>query len=251
MPTFLRSLVTAVTCAVLVILPLLAIPAHAQNLVTNGDFESGLTGWTIWEVNDPFWSHNWIFGNDCDIWVPSTCPLEGSISYSQKKGSDAPRAHGGIYQVLNVVPGDLHVISGSWSGGVTGNPEFGDNATWWEVVIYDGSVDGSVIDQAPGPQDVLIAKMERSGLIEGDVYQFDWTSFSGSFTPQSSTVTLAMKVGSYNTLEAAGYLDEVTVQARPVRPVPALPPWAFPLLVVGLFLVAYAGKRSRIQTATD
>jgi hypothetical protein len=196
--------------------------AGAQNLLTNPDFESGLTGWTTWvaPVNG-FWTGNWIHSNDCDIWIPpSACPHGGAgISHAQKKGNGAGNAHGGLYQVVAVVPGQQYRVSGHWSGGVTGNVN-NNNGTWWEVTVYDGAVADAVIDQAPGPNDQLIAKIEANNLATNGVYQFDWRSFSGQFTARSSTVTLALKTGSYFTFEAAGYHDNLSL-AR-IEPIPTV-----------------------------
>lgn len=195
---------------------MLPVGAAAQNLVTNPDFESGLTGWTVWNAPpNGFWLGSWIHSNDCDIWVPTTCPYGGSgISHAQKKGSGGGNTHGGLYQQLAVQAGRQYRVSGVWSGGVTGNIA-GSNGTWWEVVVYDGAVADAVIDQAPGPQDAPIAKREVNNLANNGVFQFDWEPFSGIFTAQSGTVTLALKTGSYFTYDAAGYHDNIALQLVP------------------------------------
>jgi len=218
--------------------------AEAQNLLTNPDFESGLTGWTTWvaPVNG-FWFGSWIQSNDCDIWVPtSTCPYGGAgTSHAQKKGSGAGNAHGGIYQIVNVVPGTTYRLSGVWSGGVTGNVN-NDNGTWWEVTVYDGAVGDAVIDQAPGPNDALIAKREANNLATNGVFQFDWEPFSGQFVAQSSQVTVALKTGSYYTFEAAGYHDNLSLMA--VNPVPALDQVGLAILVLMIVTVGVMRLRS-------
>ncbi|MFA6955134.1 MAG: hypothetical protein WC538_04595 [Thermoanaerobaculia bacterium] len=200
----------AAFCLITLMLP---VGAAAQNLVTNPDFESGLTGWTVWTAPpNGFWLGSWIHSNDCDIWVPTTCPYGGSgISHAQKKGSGGGNTHGGLYQQIAVQAGRQYRVSGVWSGGVTGNIA-GNNGTWWEVVVYDGAVTDAVIDQAPGPQDAPIAKREANNLANNGVFQFDWEPFSGIFTAQSGTVTLALKTGSYFTYDAAGYHDNIALQ---------------------------------------
>lgn len=179
--------------------------AHAQELVTNGDFEAGLAGWQVWSS----WGGPWLHQNDCDIWTPVPCPYEGALSHSQEKGSDVDAAHGGLFQVLDVVPGRQYRVTGWWSGGVLGkdNPA---NLSWWEVTVYDGEVDGTVIDQSPGPQDVVIAKHEHA-VDPNQGWQFPWESFTGVFTAASSRVTLALKTGSFSTLDVAGYHDLLSV----------------------------------------
>lgn len=72
----------------------------------------------------------WQHANDCDIWVPAPGPYGGTgTSHSLKKGAGSGNAHGGIYQVLTVVPGAIYQVSGVWSGGATGNED--DNVSWW------------------------------------------------------------------------------------------------------------------------
>lgn len=222
-----------------------SISAQAQNAVQNGDFENGLTGWSIWSAPPGFWSDSWIHSNDCDIWVPTNgCPLAGGVSHAQKKGNDAPNAHGGIYQVIAVVPGNHYRVGGNWSGGVTGNVA-GNNGTWWEVVVYDGIVDDATIDAGLRPQDVLIAKREVSNLGNGEPFQFQWESFDGGFTAQSNSVTLAFKVGSFSTFEAAGYHDEISVEAVPALPIPTLSSLWLLLLAVLLPAVAVGALLKR------
>jgi len=216
--------------------------AQSQNLVTNGDFEAGLTNWTSWAAApSSFWNGVWILSNDCDIWIPTNgCPYEGSTSYAQKKGSGAGNAHGGIYQTLSVEVGETYNIEGFWSGGVTGNLD-GNNATWWEVVIYDDVVSDAIIDAGVRSQDVLIAKMEQTNLASNAVFQFQWEQFNGSFVPQSDTVTLAFKAGSYYTHEAAGYLDLVSVTKARITPVPTMSAYGVVVTMLGLLLVT--GRR--------
>lgn len=205
------ALMLAVLCLVA------ALPAslvEAQNLVTNPGFESGLTGWNVWSAPpSAFWNGSWIHSNDCDIWVPTPCPLAGTLSHAQKKGSGGGNTHGGLYQQIGVIPGRQYRVSGSWSGGATGNAA--GNATWWEIVAYDGSVTDAVIDQAPGVNDALIAKRDVANLAQNGVFQFNWESFSGVFTARSATVTLALKTGSFFTFEAAGYHDDISMVLLP------------------------------------
>lgn len=191
---------------------LFSLPAAAQELVVNGDFEAGLANWTVWAAPPgAFWNGVWLHQNDCDIWTPpSACPFAGTTSHSQEKGSGAGNAHGGITQQIAVQAGRQYRVSGQWSGGVTGNA--GGNATWWEVVIYDGAVDDAVIDAGLRPQDVLIDKIERAGLATNEVFQFDWRPFDGIFTAGSNLVTLAFKQGSFFTFDAAAYHDAVSMQ---------------------------------------
>jgi hypothetical protein len=183
--------------------------------VTNGDFEAGFTGWVQWEILDGFWDAQWIQSNDCDILISSPCPFSGSTSHAQKKGNDVNNAFGGLYQVLSVEPGVRYHVSGRWSGGAEGND---DGFAFWEVVIYDGAVDETVIQNAPGVSDFLVAKEEISNLPNGVTFQYDWQPFSGEFTAQSSQVTLALKAGTAFNAFSASYHDEISV-----IPLPSIP----------------------------
>jgi hypothetical protein len=225
--------------------------ARAQELVVNGDFESGLAGWTIWSAPvTPFWSGVWLHSNDCDIWVPTICPYAGTTSHAQKKGSGTSNAHGGIYQQIAVQAGRQYRLSGQWSGGVTGNAA--GNATWWEVVAYDGVVDDSIIDQGLRPQDQLVDKIERVDLANNEVFQFQWQPFSGVITATSDTVTLAFKQGSFFTFDAAAYHDDISMMAlgEPLAPVRELPALGRETIAFLLALLAIAGSlvlRSRMS----
>lgn len=219
--------------------------AHAQNLVQNGDFESGLTGWTTWAATPGvFWDGTWIHANDCDIWQPTNgCPYSGAISHAQKKGSGGGNTHGGLRQTLTVIPGVTYRVSGVWSGGVTGNIA-GNNGSWWEVAVYDGTPTDTTIDNGLRPEDTLIAKRERNNLGNNEVFQFQWEPFSGSFRAQSATVTLVLKAGSFYTFDAAAYHDEIIVAAEPAS-IPALGPFSLALIAVSLPAMALALRRRR------
>ncbi len=202
---------------------LAAVPVNAQNLLSNGDFEAGLTGWTIWSAPVGFWDDNWLHTNDCDIWVPTNgCPYAGTTSHAQKKGSGSGNTLGGIYQTISVVAGQTYQVSGQWSGGVHANTT--GNGTFWRVEVYDGVPTEAQMDAGPTPQDTLIALKEENDLPPGSNSQFQWESFAGSFTAPSDTVTLVLKAGSYYTFEAAAYHDNLVVEELgPPAPVPALP----------------------------
>lgn len=194
-----------------------SLPGRSQELVRNGDFESGLSDWTVWSVSNTFWNGSWIHANDCDIWEPTNgCPFAGALSHSQKKGSGGGNAHGGIYQQIAVQSGRQYRVQGQWSGGVTGNA--GGNDTWWEVVVFDGAVGDAEIDAGLRAQDQLVDKISATGLATNAVFQFQWQPFEAVVTARSDLVTLAFKQGSYFTFDAAAYHDNVSMQllAQPV-----------------------------------
>jgi hypothetical protein len=239
---------------------------HAQNLVENGGFESGATGWTEWDSPGTWTTDVFLhtYYTECvgAIFVPDPCVYAGSRSYRQERGTR--RIHGGIYQVINVVPGEKYEVSGYWRGGVggTGSNDKNDIA-WFEVTVYQGTVGAAIIDAPPGSQDVVIAKKEYTGLT--DTVKFDWEPFSdspwlggdGTFVADGNTVTLAIKVGKVGKWNyMAGYLDKISVEAvrkpvggeaYPVNGASVLAPWiaAAVLLVAGAGWLALRRRRAR------
>ena len=107
---------TAIVRALILLLLLAGGTAvRAQNLLTNGNFEAGLAGWSTWTAPPGFWDGTWIHSNDCDIWVPTQCPFGGAgMSHAQKKGSGAGNAHGGLFQTVAVTPGRVYRLRGAW-----------------------------------------------------------------------------------------------------------------------------------------
>lgn len=184
--------------------------ARGENLVQNGNFEDGNTGWTEWNspqgwVNGTF-EHDYASGSD--VWIPDPYPYAGGHTHSQRKG--VANIHGGLYQVINVMQGKKYTITGQWSGGIGGLvPNSNTAAGWYEVVIYDGIANPDRIDAAPGPDDVTIAKITHAGT---SVFSFGWQTYSGSFTARSNQVTLALKTGKVGDWDAiAAYHDDILI----------------------------------------
>lgn len=214
-------------CALLIVVTLLGGGiAFGQNLVLNGGFEAGSANWLVWD-SPQAWPTG-VFGHDYGsggtVWIPAPYPYAGSNTHSQAVGTN--NVHGGIYQWVNVVPGRTYTVSGVWSGGVgSQNPSANTIASWFEVTIYDGAVGAGLIDAAPGPNDVIIAKREWNSSFAGDFYSFGWEPFSGTFTAISTQVTFAFKAGKVGDWDAiAIYHDDLMIEAVP-QEVPALSIW--------------------------
>ena len=218
--------------------------AWSQNVVVNGGFEAGSANWTEW--NSP---QNWVtetFGHDyvsgCTVWIPAPYPVSGANSHCQHVGAN--NVHGGLYQVVNVIPGTTYNISGLWSGGIGGlNQGSSTTASWFEVTVYNGVATVNQIDAAPGPSDVMIAQRTFSGA---NPYSFAWEQFSGTFTPQSSQVTLALKTGKIGDWDAiATYHDLIRIEAP--TPVPTMNKWGIIIftLTAGVSSIYYI-RRKRV-----
>ena len=56
---------TAIVRALILLLLLAGGTAvRAQNLLTNGNFDAGLAGWSTWTAPPGFWDGTWIHSND-------------------------------------------------------------------------------------------------------------------------------------------------------------------------------------------
>jgi hypothetical protein len=140
----------------------------------------------------------------------------GSGSHLQQVGTN--NVHGGIYQVISVIPGTSYEVSGYWSGGVGGVVNNNNVIAWFEIIIYQGTVGVNIIDQAPRPQDMIIAKKEYANI--DHTVAFNWEPFSdspwdggnGTFMAQEDTVTLAIKIGKVGEWNfMANYVDDISV----------------------------------------
>jgi hypothetical protein len=103
------TLVLAVCCAAL-----LSGSGYAQNLLTNGDFSSGLTGWTV---------------NSADPLAAAVAAGDGNPSPGLylSRGTDSTHiVPNGVGQVIPVVAGRKYQVRGQWSGMIMGRNSAGD-----------------------------------------------------------------------------------------------------------------------------
>lgn len=217
----------------------------ALNLVTNGGFENGSTGWTEW--NNDVWATSDFqnfYTNASVIHQPSYYPYAGLASHEQHVLGAG--VHGGLLQVVDVMPGHIYEVSGAWSCGIGGTAANPPTYGWFEVSVYDGAVDYTVVDQAPneGPRehDVEVAKVSSDGA----KVTFDWASFSGTFTANSNQVTLALKAGKVGDTDyIACHHDQLSIVDRgwPGMPIPTLSQWALLLVTVLLGVGGFLGLR--------
>jgi len=87
-----------------------------ENLVKNGNFESGISDWIEWSkipvVNGSWTTHEFEHDYDHDsvTWPPVPYPYDGEHTHCQKVGGN--NVHGGLYQVINVIKGKKYAVSG-------------------------------------------------------------------------------------------------------------------------------------------
>jgi hypothetical protein len=86
----------------------MATPAFAAQLLTNGDFSAGQTGWTYWTA---------AWGTENVSTATGAAVITGSAS-------------GGLYQVVNATPGTTVTLTGNWSGAPGGGG-------WIEVMLFN------------------------------------------------------------------------------------------------------------------
>jgi hypothetical protein len=170
-------------------------PPPAQ-LIQNGDFSSGLTGWTVWNER----------GNGNPSVVNGELRLSGDFN-------------GGVYQQFQTGgAGAVVKVNGFWVGEATAA------ARWAEVLIINGSrlpVAGQ--DVHSGQSDVvLLYKNDRSAGWSGQMSDTATVANVGSFTASGSVATILLKAGSWGGAAVTRY-DNLTVERTAAPPGPSLP----------------------------
>jgi len=182
------------TIAILVI----SAPAFA-NLLVNGDFSSGETGWTRWNS-----------------------PWGGPFSWDASSGSGILQAGSGSfgwYQAITTVPGVQYKIEAMWTG------DGGNN--WIEILFFND--DGRAIYQqldAPNNSSI-ITKVDGWGMNGGmpvnngvpvnamnGAYWFPSGPKTNIITATGTTMYVGLKTGSVGPGTAA-WFDDVSVTAIP------------------------------------
>ncbi len=182
----------------------LVTPALGQNLVVNGGFESGGTGWTTWQ--SPWGNGNsWDFNNAESGRVGNAC---------LKLGIGGERSFG-VYQEVAVTPGHTYRIDAWWKG-----QRFG-NDSWVEIMLLDGPYSDAQADSG-GAGVVQPNFMYAHDPLGGDFgwkwahddngTSVDWNSRNGERTATGSVMTVVLKAGCCcGTTAVNGWFDEVSL----------------------------------------
>jgi len=105
------------------------LTAGCPNLLSNGDFENSLTGWTQWNTGSGAFTINTVAG---DTGQGNALQLTTSVN---RGGSF------GVYQVVSVTPGKTYKIDGTWKGNHISGAD-----KWAEVLLLQGGWDVAQAD---------------------------------------------------------------------------------------------------------
>jgi hypothetical protein len=190
--------------SILVIWAVLAAPAAAQNLLTNGDFETGnLSGWNPWSAP---WS--FLVSRTANNTEPGRL---GSycLMLSASTGSF------GVYQEVAVQPGRTYKVDAYWRGVST------SAQTWYEILVLDGPYTYDAVETAPQTNRMytydgtaLPPPMPSFGWIwahdqnDTPVDNY-WNDRDGKRVATGTTMTVVLKAGGFSSMSA--FYDDVSL----------------------------------------
>ena len=178
----------------------LTVSGSGGNLITNGDFSNGTTGWTKWTQRGNF--------------TPTV--TNGKLDV---QSSDV---NGGMWQQFNTGgSGQTIDISGFWAS----NPTVA-NASWSEVLIINAGwtpTNGSDVNSGQSNV-IMIYKNDTfttTGGWSGDMDQTAAVTNVGSFTSAGSTATILLKTGNSGGTTTGTLFDDIVV-GDPGPPTPSI-----------------------------
>ena len=178
-------------------------PAPAGNLIDNGNFDAGLTSWTVWtERGDT-----------------------GARIVDGRAALSSSNHNGGIYQQFDTGGvGVTITVEGFWESAPTAA-----NAQWAEVLIIDGPrlpVDGQ--DLTAGDSDVVLVYKNdtwaSSGGWSGSMSATSPVANLGSFVASGSVATIVLKSGNVGGVDTGTRFDDIVVESDGAPPPPPPPP---------------------------
>lgn len=196
----------------------LAVAVLGSDLLTNGDFEDGETGWTTWRAD-------WGTNDVCDFNNPNVSPMGGTRCL--RLGNSVTNSSFGVYQQVAVTPGKTYRLDCEWKGKRLGT------SNWWEVILVDGPFDMDQADNGPiveknymfAYDDVTYGFPGAIGTSFGWIWthnqyappkdQVDWNHRRGRRKATGNIMTVILKAGSYDddpTTGVEAYFDNVTLR---------------------------------------
>lgn len=185
-------------------------PSFGQNLLFNGDFETGLVGqgWTTWQAG---WGTNeaWDFMNTEPGHLGNRCLRLGQANTTGSFG---------VYQEISVTPGTTYRIDAWWKGNRNGD----DN--WVEIIIIDGPWDFDQADNPANKINFMYAYDSPDNPLTTDFgwiwchdqngTAVDWNSRNGLRTASNTTMTVVLKAGACcGTTGVSAWFDNVELTA--------------------------------------
>lgn len=190
----------------------LTVTALGQNLLTNGDWETGdETGWT--QTPKTSW------GNNTETWVVASpnAPTPADDDYSGQLGVDLGSF--GWYQVVEVPTSYEATVEADWKGA---------SISWAEVMLFTfdhDPTDAEVNDVfGPGPVAAIAYKKDRWDINLPATWDWEAASLSPHPDPNSNHgtvvsegwVVVGLKLGSNeNNIQASVFFDNVVLTAEP------------------------------------
>lgn len=185
----------------------IASPAFSENLVTNGDFAAGMTGWNTWIQRD---------GNT--DFAATAGAGEMSIS-----GTDI---NGGVYQQIDTGgPGRVVTVIGTWRSDPTVA-----SAMWAEVLVINANrlpVDG--VDESNGVNGtVLLYKNDTfttPGGWSGAIPKTAPVAYVATFVATAAKATIILKTGNAGgSLTGTVFDNMAAYSVAPSATINSLPP---------------------------
>jgi len=191
-----------ILCFIFIILLFHLQTTRAEELLINGDFETGdTTGWTHWEtfpwdgdgvpVEDPTNLNIMIPGT---IGMPDPSTASGFFALTQQVDTEGT-ARGGIYQEISVLTNITYILTGCMAF-------YGDD-------IGDVTIIG-IIDGPWNPSLALTTSNKYS--ICGDILT-SWNEFSLAETPSTNVITIFTETRQdWKHGHVAGWYDDLQLQ---------------------------------------
>ena len=186
---------------------LLAAPTSAQNLVVNGDFASGLTGWTSTATSPT------------TITWSATEGVAGGGSAWFARNDTAAAANGNyLYQAIPVTVGSYYAVDAFWKGDLLNG---GTGRNWAEVLV------GFSSDPLATPTNIVYKKATDGGPNDVPMpwpYESVLSSPSGGPANGAFPADAGYMILGFNIGGRAGvgpgyfYLDDVSVTLAPPPP---------------------------------
>ncbi len=196
-----------------------AVDQLGPNLVVNGDFENGSTGWQPWESA---WGSNKVrdYANTEPGHIGNACLKLGNSNSTGSYGS---------YQEVTVEPGKTYRVDVYWRGQKL------TDMNWFEVILLDGPFNMQNADSGspasefvepnyayaydnntyglPGPIGTTYGWVWGHEQYSGPnpLNQVDWNNRQGRRTASGTTMTIVLKAGSLNP-GIACWFDEVSLR---------------------------------------